>query len=791
VPPTTPKGSEARETTDFLREIVRRDTLAGVYGGRVITRFPPEPNGYLHIGHAKSICLNFGIAKEFGGVCHMRMDDTNPETEDMKYVDSILRDVRWLGFDWKDKLFFASDYYERLYELAVRLIRDGKAYVDSLNEEEIRQYRGTISEPGRESPWRDRPVAENLDLFARMRAGEFPDGAHVLRAKIDMAARNMKMRDPLLYRIRHATHYRRGDAWCIYPMYDYAHPLSDAIENITHSICTLEFENNRAIYDWLVDNLFPEPRPRQYEFARLNLDYTVMSKRKLLQLVEERHVAGWDDPRMPTIAGMRRRGYTPEGIRLFASRIGVDKTNSRVSMDLLDDAIRDDLNARAPRVMAVLRPLKVTIANWPSGKVEWLDAPYWPHDIPKEGARRLPLAREILIERSDFREDPPADWMRLCPGGEVRLRNAYIVRCDEAVKNPASGNVVELRCSYDPESLGRNPEGKRRKTTAIQWVSGRHAVRAEVRLYGRLFTVPNPEEAGEGKTVHDFLDAGSVEILKGCLLEPGLANTPSGDRFQFVRNGYFIADAVDSRPAALVFNRIVELKDTYRVDRKAGPPAGGDREKRPVRKPAVPKPKGKAPAAGTVSDERVRARANNPSLSRRYEEYIANRGLAPELADVLTGDPVVADFFDAAVAVHPNAKVLANWVANDVLRELKDRSFGELPFSPGDLAGLIRMVDEGGISTTAARTVFEGMMAGDGKPKEIARRLGLDQALPAAELEAAVDAALAAMPDKVAAYRAGKTSLLGLFTGQVMKATGGKADPKAVQDLIRRKLGQA
>jgi glutaminyl-tRNA synthetase len=791
VPPTTPKGPEAREPTDFLREIVRRDTLASVYGGRVITRFPPEPNGYLHIGHAKSICLNFGIAQEFGGVCHMRMDDTNPETEDMKYVDSILRDVRWLGFVWKDKLFFASDYYERLYELAVRLIRDGKAYVDSLNEEEIRQHRGTISEPGRESPWRERPVEENLDLFARMRAGEFPDGAHVLRAKIDMAARNMKMRDPLLYRIRHATHYRRGDAWCIYPMYDFAHPLSDAIENITHSICTLEFENNRAIYDWLVDNLFPEPRPRQYEFARLNLDYTVMSKRKLLQLVEERHVAGWDDPRMPTIAGMRRRGYTPEGIRLFASRIGVDKTNSRVSMDLLDDAIRDDLNARAPRVMAVLRPLKVTITNWPSGKVEWLDAPYWPHDIPKEGSRRLPLSREIVIERSDFREDPPADWMRLCPGGEVRLRNAYIVRCDEAVKDPASGDVVELRCSYDPESLGRKPEGKRRKTTAIQWVSGRHAVRAEVRLYGRLFTVPNPEEAGEGKAVHDFLAPGSVETLKGCLLEPGLANTPSGDRFQFVRNGYFIADAVDSRPAALVFNRIVDLKDTYRADRKTGPSAGGDREKQPVRRAAAPKPKGKPPAAGTVSDERVRARADNPSLSRRYEGYIANLGLGPEVADVLTGDPVVADFFDAAVAVHPNAKVLANWVANDVLRELKGRAFGDLPFSPGDLAGLVRMVDEGGISNTAARTVFEGMMAGGGKPREIVRKLGLDQTLSASDLSVAVDAALAAMPDKVEAFRAGKTSLLGLFTGQVMKATGGKADPKAVQELIRRKLGQA
>ena len=405
-----------RENLDFLREIVQRDTHAGVYGGRVATRFPPEPNGFLHIGHAKSICINFGIAAEFGGVCHLRFDDTNPETEDMKYVDSIRRDVRWLGFDWKEKLFFASDYYEQLYELAVRLVRDGKAYVDSRSDEEIRKGRGTITEAGADGPYRNRSVEENLDLFARMKAGEFPDGAHVLRAKIDMAARNMKLRDPLLYRIRHATHYRRGDAWCLYPMYDFAHPLSDAIEGITHSICTLEFENNRAIYDWLVDNLFPEPRPRQYEFARLNLDYTVMSKRKLLQLVEEGLVSGWDDPRLPTIAGMRRRGYAPEGIRLFAARIGVDKANSRVSMELLEDAIRDDLNARAPRAMAVLRPLKATIANWPDDRVEGLEIPLWPKDAGNEGTRTVPLTREIRIDRSDFSLTPPADWRRLRPG---------------------------------------------------------------------------------------------------------------------------------------------------------------------------------------------------------------------------------------------------------------------------------------------------------------------------------------------------------------------------------------
>ncbi len=562
-PKTVPPGATEKVPLDFLREIVKRDTLSGAYGGRVVTRFPPEPNGFLHIGHAKSICLNFGIAREFGGTCHLRFDDTNPETEDMLYVESIMRDLRWLGFDWGDKLFYASNYYEKLYDLAVRLIRDGKAYVDSQSEDEIRRHRGTVMDAGRESPWRNRSVEENLDLFARMRAGEFPDGAHILRAKIDMAARNMKMRDPLLYRIRHASHYRRGEDWCIYPMYDYAHPLSDAIENITHSICTLEFENNRAVYDWLVDNLFPEPRPRQHEFARLNLDYTIMSKRKLLQLVEEGLVAGWDDPRMPTIAGLRRRGYTPEGIRLFAARIGVDKANSRVSMELLEDAIRDDLNFRAPRVMAVLRPLKVTITNYPEGKVEWLESPFWPRDIGKEGSRKIPLTREICIEQTDFREDPPAGWMRLKPGGEVRLLSAYILRCEEIVTDPATGAVTELRCTYDPESLGKIPGAKRKKTTAIQWVSPAHAVTAEVRWYNRLFATANPEEAEEGKTFKDYLNPDSVEILRGCLLEPGLVEAKPGERFQFLRHGYFIADSVDSKPGIPVFNLIVGLKDTY------------------------------------------------------------------------------------------------------------------------------------------------------------------------------------------------------------------------------------
>ena len=796
-PTTRPQGLNVQENLDFLREIVRRDTRSGVHGGRVVTRFPPEPNGFLHIGHAKSICINFGIARDFGGVCHLRFDDTNPETEDMKYVESIMRDVRWLGFDWKEKLFFASDYYERLYDLAVRLVRDGKAYVDSLSEEEIRKARGTITEPGIESPYRNRPVAENLDLFSRMRAGEFPGGAHVLRAKIDMASRNMKMRDPLLYRIRHATHYRRGDAWCIYPMYDFAHPLSDAIEGITHSICTLEFENNRAIYDWLVDNLFPEPRPRQYEFARLNLDYTVMSKRKLLQLVEEKLVSGWDDPRMPTIAGMRRRGYTPEGVRLFASRIGVDKANSRVSMELLEDAIRDDLNARAPRVMAVLRPLKVTITNWPAGKIEWLEAKFWPRDIGKAGSRRLPLSRDLFVERTDFHENPPADWRRLSPGGEVRLNSAYFIRCDEVVRDPVTGETVELRCAYDPDSLGQAGGGKRKRSTAIQWVSAAHAVPAGVRLYDRLFTVPDPEGVEEGRTFKEFLNPASVDALRGCLVEPGLAGAAPGDRFQFVRHGYFVVDESDSKEGALVFNRIIELRDTYKAGkadtaaegaRKGGLPgtSGGDMA---AASGAAGLGETAAPPPGTISDERARRRSKNASLSERYDKYIKVFGMTPEQADVLTGDPAVADFFDAAVAAHPNARGIANWMANDVLRELKGRSVAELPFDAPAVAELVSLTDAGTVATPAAKTIFEEMMARGGRPREIAARLGLDRALSAADLSAAIDAVLAAMPDKVEAYRAGKTALLGLFTGQAMRAAGGKADPKAVQELIRRKLG--
>ena len=769
-----------RESMDFIREFVQRDTNSGRYHGRVVTRFPPEPNGYLHIGHAKSIALNFGIAEDFGGVCHLRFDDTNPETEDMEYVESIQRDVRWLGYDWDDKLFFASDYYAQLYQFAEQLILEGKAYVDSLDEEGIRRYRGTVMEAGRPSPYRDRSVAENLDLFRRMRAGEFPDGAHVLRAKGDLAAPNMKLRDPLLYRIRHSTHYRTGDAWCIYPMYDYAHPISDAIEGVTHSICTLEFENNRAIYDWTLDALYEEPRPHQYEFARLNLDYTVMSKRKLLQLVEEKYVGGWDDPRMPTLAGLGRRGYTPEGIRLFCQRIGVDKTNSRVRFEVLEDAIRDDLNARAPRVMAVLRPLKVTLTNYAPEQVEWLDAPYWPRDIDKEGARRTPLTRELYIERGDFSADPPADWTRLSPGAEVRLRHAYFIRCDEVVTDPASGEVVELRCTYDPESIGRPSTATRKRSTAIQWVSALHTQPAEVRLYSKLFAVENPDETEEGKTFKDHLNPQSVEVLPYALIEPALADAPIGARYQFVRHGYFIVDA-DSKPGKLVFNRIVELPDAYNARQSGVEP---ERKARP--EPASP---GQSEAAvGSISEERVRARATDARLAEKYAEYTGALGLSAEQADPLTGSRGVVEFFEAALAAGAGARTAANWINNEVLRQLKDKSIGELPFSGADLGELAKLIDGGAVTSAAAKTIYAEMAAGKGAPSAIVHRLGLDQTLSEAELAGIVRQVLAGLPDKVADYRGGKTNLLGLFTGQVMKAAGNKADPKQVQAALKQQL---
>jgi glutaminyl-tRNA synthetase len=555
------------EPRDFIRQIIDADRAAGKHGGRVHTRFPPEPNGYLHIGHAKSICLNFGIAAEYGGKCNLRFDDTNPEKEDLEYVTSIVDSVRWLGFDWEDRLYFAADYFEQMYAYAEKLVTLGKAYVDDLTADEIREHRGTLTEPGRNSPYRDRSPEENLDLFRRMRAGEFTDGSRVLRAKIDMASPNINMRDPVIYRIRRATHYRTGDAWCIYPMYTYAHPIEDAIEGITHSLCTLEFEDQRPFYDWLLATLDTPFTPQQIEFARLNLNYTVMSKRKLLRLVQEGLVSGWDDPRMPTIAGLRRRGYTPEAIRDFCDRIGLAKKENTIDVALLEHCVREDLNKRAPRMMAVLRPLRVVIENWPERQVERIEAVNNPED-PSAGTRQLPFSRVLHIDRDDFREVPPPKYHRLSPGAEVRLRYAYIVKCVGVVKDEATGEVTELRCTYDPETLsGKGAQAGRRVKGTIHWVAEDHAARGEVRLYDRLFRSESPEDAPEGGDFLSNLNPDSLEVVRGCWLEPGLADLPAGTRVQFERLGYFVVDP-DSKPGAPVFNRIVSLRDTWaRIER--------------------------------------------------------------------------------------------------------------------------------------------------------------------------------------------------------------------------------
>ncbi|MCS6906745.1 MAG: glutamine--tRNA ligase/YqeY domain fusion protein [Anaerolineales bacterium] len=546
--------------TDFIREMIRKDIESKRFGGRVHTRFPPEPNGYLHIGHAKSIVLNFGIAEEFNGLCNLRFDDTNPEKEDVEYIEAIKEDVRWLGYDWGDRLFFASDYFEQLYEYAIQLIKMGKAYVDDLSPEELRVQRGTLTEPGVESPYRNRSVEENLDLFQRMRAGEFPEGSRTLRAKIDMKSPNLNMRDPVMYRIKYTPHPHVGDKWCIYPMYDYAHCISDSIEGITHSICTLEFEDHRPLYDWFLDQLGIY-HPQQIEFARLNLSYTVMSKRKLLQLVKEGYVSGWDDPRMPTLAGLRRRGVPPEAIRLFCQRIGVAKNESVVDIALLEFCIREVLNKVAPRVMGVLNPLKVTLINYPEDRVEMIECVNNPED-ESMGTRLVPFCRELYIDRDDFREQPPPKYYRLAPGREVRLRYGYFIRCEEVVKDE-KGEVIELRCTYDPETRGGfAPDGRKVKAT-IHWVSARHALDAEVRLYDRLFTVPNPLGEDEEGDFLKYVNPNSLIVLKGCKVEPSLADAKPGDRFQLEREGYFCLDSKDSRPAHIVLNRTVTLKDTW------------------------------------------------------------------------------------------------------------------------------------------------------------------------------------------------------------------------------------
>jgi len=559
-------AGEGPERTDFIRQIIVEDLKTNKWGGRVVTRFPPEPNGYLHIGHAKSICLNFGIAAEFGGRCHLRFDDTNPTKEEEEYVEAIKEDVRWLGWDWDEHLYFASDYFEQMYRYAVELVKKGKAYVCDLTADQTREYRGTLTRPGKNSPWRNRSVEENLDLLERMRAGEFPDGSRTLRAKIDMAHPNLNMRDPVMYRILHATHHRTGDKWCIYPMYDWAHGLEDSVENITHSICTLEFENHRPLYDWFLDELGVY-HPQQIEFARLNLIFTVMSKRKLLQLVQQGRVRGWDDPRMPTICGLRRRGYSPQSIREFAGRIGVNKFNSTVDIALLEHCVREDLNKTSPRVMAVLRPLKIIIDNYPPDKVEQMQAINNPED-PGAGTRMVPFSRELYIEQDDFMEVPPKKFYRLAPGREVRLRYAYFVRCTGVVKD-SGGNMVELHCTYDPATRGGDAPDGRKVQSTMHWVSAAHALPAEVRLYDNLFTKENPDDVPEGEDFTSSLNPKSLEVLTGCQVEPSLKGAKPLNRYQFERLGYFCVDP-DTSGDKLVFNRTVTLRDEWAKIQKAG-----------------------------------------------------------------------------------------------------------------------------------------------------------------------------------------------------------------------------
>ncbi len=770
--PETPK-------TDFLREIVRADVQAGRNGGQVVTRFPPEPNGFLHIGHAKAICVDFGIAAENGGRCHLRMDDTNPTTEDVKYVEAIQRDVRWLGFDWAEHMYYASDYFERFYELGEKLITLGRAYVCDLPEEEFsKSYRGTITEAGKESPYRKRTTDENLDLFRRMRKGEFADGAKVLRARIDMASPNMKMRDPPLVRIKHAHHYRTGDAWCIYPLYDYAHCLEDSFEGVTHSLCTLEFESARELYDWVIQATEVPHVPRQYEFARLNLTYTVMSKRKLLQLVEQGHVHGWDDPRMPTLAGMRRRGYTPESIREFCAKIGVAKNISTVEMALLESCVREDLDRKSARVMGVLRPLKLVVTSYPEGEVEELEAPYWPQgtepdaSVPeaRRGGRRLPFSRTLWIDEEDFAETPPSGWKRLSPGREVRLRHAYIVTCTDLVKD-ASGKVVEVRCTHDASTRGGAAPAGKKVDGAIHWVSAGQAILAEVRVYDRLCKVESPGEGGK-----DFLEDLNPQSLTtlSAFVEPSLASAKAGDRLQLERVGFFVVDE-DAKAGALVLNRTAPLKDAWaRAVARAEPPA-----------PKVEKPKKasldkKAPPI-PLSPEAV-------ALRDRY-------ALTDDVARTLLNEPQLHALFLDSIANLPKDagasldKVLATLLANDVLGELRARALPGLPFDGANLVELAEVLADGTISSKQGKDVLAEMFATHQGARAIVLAKGMKQIANADALGPIVDAVLAENADAVGRYKAGNKNVLGALVGLAMKKSKGQANPKILTDLLTQKLG--
>jgi len=747
------------ENKNFLSAIVSQDLKSKKYE-EIVTRFPPEPNGFPHIGHAKSIFINFGIAKEYGGRCNLRMDDTNPTKEDTKYVEALKDAVEWLGYKWDGDVRFTSDYFDKLYEYATRLIKMGKAYVDSLSEDEIREYRGSITEDGKRSKFANRSIEENLNLFERMKNGEFAEGEHILRAKIDMSSPNMKMRDPLLYRIRHAHHFRSGDKWSIYPMYDFAHCLSDYIEGVTHSICTLEFENNREIYDWVLDTLGLEPpRPYQHEFARLGINYTVMSKRKLLELVDGGYVNGWDDPRLPTIAGYRRKGYTPEAILTFCEQIGVAKANSVVDVSQLEFCIRDDLNKKVPRVLCVLNPLKVTIENYEGS--EEIDAPYYPHDVPKNGSRKLPFSREIYIERSDFEENPPKGYFRLTPEQPVRLRHGYIISCTDVIKDK-NGNIVELKAKYYPESKSGNDTSNIKVKSAIQWVSIPHAKKVEVRLYERLFGCEAPEGIED-------LNPDSLKIIKNAFIESAVITEKPDERFQFEREGYFYADPLDYTDEKPVFNKIVGLKDSW------------GKKKKPTQKRSEAKEK-KVQIDGEVAPM-------NEAQKALFERYTKELKLNSEVANTLARDEYLSSFYEKALKNLNSPVNLANIITNEVAREIKENGSDKLKFDAQNIANLIKMVDDETISNKIAKQVFEEMAKTGENPQKIVKEKGLLQISNPDEILPIIDEVIAKNPDNVAKFRDGNKKLLGFFVGQVLKATGGKANPKLVNKLVGDKLG--
>ncbi len=749
------------ESKDFLRTIVEKDLKSGKYK-EVVTRFPPEPNGFPHIGHAKSIAINFGIARDYNGHCNLRMDDTNPTTEDTQYVEALKDAVKWLGFDWGKSVYFTSDYFSKLYEYAIKLIKMDKAYVDSLDEETMREYRGTVTEPGKRSQYAQRSIEENLDLFERMKNGEFKDGAHVLRAKIDMSAANMKMRDPLLYRIKHAHHFRAGDAWSIYPMYDFAHCLSDYIEGVSHSICTLEFENNRDIYDWVLDTLDLEPpRPYQHEFARLGMNYTVMSKRKLLELVEGEQVNGWDDPRLPTIAGYKRRGYTPKSILTFCDQIGIAKANSMVDVAQLEFCIRDDLNPKVPRVMCVLDPLKITIENYKGS--EEIDAPYYPHDVPKEGSRKIPFSGELYIERDDFNENPPKGYFRLTPEQPVRLRHGYIIACKEVIKDD-SGNITEIKAIYYPDSKSGSEDTSGIKVkSAIQWVSVAEAKTVEVRLYDRLFKVEEPEGMED-------INPDSLQVIKDALIEPAVINEKPDERFQFERQGYFYADPVDYTDETPVFNKIVGLKDSWGKKKK------------------TTKDESKPQAKKVQVDGEVAPMTELQQLL--FDKYTSEFKLNREVANTLARDEYLSTFYEKALCVLNSPIALANLVTNEVARELKQKQANELKFNTTQVAQLVKMMDDETISSKIAKQVFEEMANTGEDPEQIVESKGLVQISDPAKILPIIDDIIAKNPDNVEKFRAGNTKLLGFFVGQVLKSTGGKANPKVVNTLVEQQLSE-